>query len=89
MSAAIRPVDHPLSPEELGLVLALREVPAGRLRERAMSLVREIVQFAREPVCNEVQADGVPCPTAQNSCDQCVKVDSLLEVLRHRLREGI
>ena len=88
-----RPVDHALkldlSPEELGLVLSLRELPDGRLRQRALVLVRELVEFARAPRCNEVQADGVPCPSAQNSCDQCVKVDALIEVLRHRLREGV
>jgi len=31
--------------------------------------------LAREPHCAESQADGVPCPTAHNACDQCYRYE--------------
>jgi hypothetical protein len=74
-----------LSPEERGLVFALRELPESPLRARTLSLVREFLDFAAAPGCAEEQADGVPCTTAQAACDECRKVISLVEGLRGRL----
>jgi hypothetical protein len=74
-----------LTPEERRLVLALREVPPSRLRDLLVTFVGELAQFVAEPSCAEMQADGVPCPSAHDSCDECRKVASLLEGLRTRL----
>ncbi len=76
-----------LTKEEWGLVLSLREVPDSPLRGRLVSLLEELLEFAREPSCWKMQADGVPCGTAHVACDQCQKVMSLVEGLRARMRQ--
>ncbi len=44
-----------------------------------------LVEYVREPKCAEMQADGVPCTSAEADCEQCVKVRELLATLRHGL----
>jgi len=75
----------PLSPEEKGLLLAMREIPPSALRERFSALLAELVSFVQHPTCAEMQADGAPCASAHASCDECVKVGRVLEGLRLRL----
>ncbi len=75
-----------LNREEWRLIQALRELPPSPLRARLVALIDELVDFVREPHCPEAQADGVPCENAQRSCDQCVQLTSLLEMLRNGLR---
>jgi hypothetical protein len=77
-----------LTTEERRLVLALREIPDSPLRERFATLVRELSEFVASPSCAEMQADGAPCSSADASCEQCRKVEELLEGLRRRLQEG-
>jgi hypothetical protein len=74
-----------LSPEERRLVLALREVPESPLRDLYTTLVRELTDYVSNPACAEMQADGAPCTSTEASCDQCRKLESLLEGLRGRL----
>jgi hypothetical protein len=74
-----------LSPAEWRLVLALREVPESVVREELASLVADLVDFAREPHCREMQADGVPCLSARTSCEDCQQVLATLRGLRRRL----
>jgi hypothetical protein len=76
----------PLSPEEQKLLLALREIPASRLRDLLTTLVSELADFVADPRCSEMQADGAPCPTTEVACDECRKLTSLLEGLRGRLQ---
>jgi hypothetical protein len=63
------------------LLRAVRGMSATALR----TLLTELLALAREPHCAESQADGVPCPTAHNACDQCYRY----EEFRQRLREGL
>jgi hypothetical protein len=78
----------PLSRDEQKLLLALREIPPSRLRELMTTLVGELCDFVAAPGCAEMQADGVPCPTTDVSCDECRKLTSILEGLRRRLHES-
>ena len=77
-----------LSPEERRLLLALREIPESPLRELFRTLVAELTEFVASPTCAEMQADGAPCTSAEASCDQCRKLEQLLEGLRTRLNAG-
>ncbi len=77
-----------LSPEERRILLALREIPESPLRELFTTLVSELTEFVTSPTCAEMQADGAPCNSAEASCDQCRKLEQLLEGLRTRLNAG-
>jgi hypothetical protein len=78
----------PLGPEEEKLLLALREIPPSRLRDLVTTLISELLDFASDPGCAEMQADGAPCPTTDASCDECRKLTTILEGLRGRLQAG-
>jgi hypothetical protein len=75
-----------LTAEERKLVLTLRGIPPSRLRDLLTTLVGELTDFVASPSCAEMQADGVPCATAEASCDECRKLTALLEGLRNRLQ---
>ena len=77
-----------LTPEERKIVLALRDVPESPLRDLYATLVSELTDFVASPTCSEMQADGAPCNATDASCDQCRKLESLLEGLRSRLHAG-
>ena len=77
-----------LTPDERRLVLALREIPESPLRDLYTTLVTELTDFVASPTCAEMQGDGAPCTSAEASCDQCRKLESLLEGLRSRLHAG-
>ena len=75
-----------LDREEKRLIQALRDLPPSPLRVRLVALIDELVDFVSEPRCPEAQADGVPCENAQRSCDQCLQLTALVEMLRNGLR---
>ena len=77
-----------LQPEERKLVEALRSIPPSPLRDRLVRLVSELADFVAQPGCAEMQADGVPCSSAQAACDECRKLTELLDGLRTRLQAG-
>jgi hypothetical protein len=77
-----------LSQAERQLLVALREIPESPLRDLFTRFVSELTEFVANPTCAEMQADGAPCASAEASCDQCRKLESLLEGLRTRLHEG-
>ena len=74
-----REVPMPLSAEENELVALWRELPAGPMQRRVRELVTELLRFARDPHCDEMQGDGVPCGDARNRCEECAKV---IEIVR-------
>jgi len=74
-----------LSREEQRLVSALRDVPPGEVREAFVALVDELAAFVLEPRCLEMQADGVPCESAETQCDRCREAAFVL----HRLRAEV
>ena len=71
-----------VSPEEWRILAGLREIPPGLLRERVLSLMGELLAFAQEPHCAEMQADGVPCATAHTPCDEGPEAAAFVEELR-------
>jgi len=73
-----------LTPDEWRLISELRAVPSSDLKRRVLRLFAAVIDFAREPRCAESQADGVPCETPSESCEQCLHVDGMLDVLRER-----
>lgn len=56
---------------EVRLVTTLRNMPDSPLKERVHALLERVMEFARNPRCPELQADGVPCERAEADCDQC------------------
>lgn len=78
-----------LSADEWRFVSDLRALPSSPLRDRALALFNAVLELAREPRCPEVQADGVPCDTPSQSCDQCLHLDEMLEMLRRRAFEAV
>jgi hypothetical protein len=77
-----------LTPFERRLVLSLRGVPESPLRDLYTQLVLELTDFVASPTCAEMQGDGAPCTSADASCDECRKLESLLEGLRSRLHSS-
>jgi hypothetical protein len=78
--------DDALSPEERRLIVQLREVPLGPVRQQLVELLGDLVGFVRDPCCPEAQADGVPCLSLAIACDQCQMVAGTLAALHRRLR---
>ncbi|HET9315517.1 MAG TPA: hypothetical protein VFQ51_07985, partial [Vicinamibacteria bacterium] len=58
------------------------DLPDGASRQELMVLLRQLVAFVASPACSQAQADGVPCPTAHSSCDECQRVASCLARMR-------
>ncbi|HEY0590406.1 MAG TPA: hypothetical protein VGF40_01455 [Thermoanaerobaculia bacterium] len=72
-------VPLPLSNEENELIAIWRELPAGPMQRRVREIVVELLRFARDPHCDEMQGDGVPCTQPRTRCDECARV---IEILR-------
>ncbi len=72
-----------LSNDEWKVISGLRDIPESPLREMMYEMMLALVEYVREPKCAEMQADGVPCTSAEADCEQCVKVRGLLGALRH------
>ena len=77
-----RTAPTPLTDDEWEMVWLLRDVPDGNSRQELMALLRQLVAFVASPACSQSQADGVPCPTAHSSCDDCQRVTSCLTRMR-------
>lgn len=77
-----RTVIATVTPEEWGVICRLRDIPAGKLRRQLLRLLKELLTFAAEPRCSEMQADGVPCASASSSCDECQRIVACLAHLR-------
>ncbi len=73
----------PAAAAEAKLLEAVKDLPPARLRR----LLDELVKLTAEPRCAEAQADGVPCPTAHNSCEQCAQFAEVLNRVRERLED--
>jgi hypothetical protein len=78
-----------LSADEWRFVSDLRALPSSPLRDRTLALFNAVLELAREPRCREAQADGVPCDTPSQSCDQCLHLDEMLDLLRRRAFEVV
>jgi hypothetical protein len=82
---AIETITLAVSPAEYQLVTTLRDMPESPLRDRVQRLLADLLAFARQPRCHELQADGVPCSSPEADCDQCQVVLGLLESLERRV----
>ena len=82
MSTGVRTLDD----RETNLIWTLRDLPPGRLRADLLAILDELVSVAQDPCCAEMQADGVPCPSAHTACDQCQRVLARLDRIRAALR---
>jgi hypothetical protein len=78
-------VPLPLSHEENELVAVWRELPAGPMQRRVREMVLELLRFARDPHCDEMQGDGVPCSQPRNRCDECARVIDILRRFETRV----
>ncbi|HQT93930.1 MAG TPA: hypothetical protein PLB88_08225 [Thermoanaerobaculaceae bacterium] len=74
-----------LSGDEWTVISGLRDLPESPLREMTYEMMLALVEYVREPKCAEMQADGVPCTSAEADCEQCAKVRELLHTLRRGL----
>ena len=74
-----------VTPAELRLITTLRDMPESPLRVRVQALLGELLDFARNPRCHELQADGVPCTNPGADCDQCQIVLTMLDSMAKRL----
>jgi hypothetical protein len=74
-----------LSGDEWKVVAGLRDIPESPLRAMMYEMMLALIEYVREPKCAEMQADGVPCASAEADCEQCVKVRELLSSLRRSL----
>lgn len=77
-----------LDDEEWHLIRALREIPPSPLRDRMSDAIDRLMAFVTNPGCPEIQADGVPCTSAQMSCDRCRVMLSVMDDLERRLQRG-
>jgi len=82
MSSDVRTLDD----RELSLIWALRDLPEGRLRADLLALLDEFLSFAQDLRCAQMQADGVPCPSAHTACDECQRVLARLDRIRAAVR---
>ncbi|BDU73978.1 hypothetical protein [Mesoterricola silvestris] len=74
-----------LTASELRMITTLRDMPESPLRTRVERLLEDLLAFARNPRCHELQADGVPCENPAADCDQCKVVLDMLEAMGKRL----
>ncbi len=74
-----------VTPSELRMITTLRDMPESPLRDRVGKLLEDLLAFARNPRCHELQADGVPCENPAADCDQCRVVLEMLETMGRRL----
>jgi len=74
-----------LTASELRMITTLRDMPESPLRTRVERLLEDLLAFARNPRCHELQADGVPCADPGSDCDQCRVVLDMLEAIGKRL----
>ena len=73
-----------VTPEERRIVSALRDLPPSPLKDLLAQVMGRLVEFAANPGCPEMQADGVPCASVTADCEQCRQLKEVLETLRNR-----
>lgn len=77
-----------VSPAEYRMLSILREMPESPLRDRVHRLLDELLTFARNPRCPELQGDGAPCANPAADCDQCQVVLDMLGAMGRALPRG-
>lgn len=77
--------DDRLTDDELALIEHLRHIPRSTTRDELTGLVRDLIDFVRDPRCPESQGDGVPCASVEIACEDCRHVIAVLAALHQRL----
>ena len=67
-----------LTAREQRIIKALREVPPSPLKDLLDETLERLLDFACEPRCPEMQADGVPCDSPDADCEQCTRIREIL-----------
>ncbi len=80
MAEGLTPVA--LSSRERRIVAALRDLPPGQARDLLDEILDQLLTFARDPHCAEMQADGVPCASPSSDCEECARLKEILAGLR-------
>ena len=71
-----------LSTMERRIIDALRDLPPGQARDLLDEILDQLVTFAQDPHCAEMQADGVPCTSPSSDCEQCARLKEILAGVR-------
>ena len=79
------PIPLYVSPAEYRMITTLRDMPESPLRDRVHRVLDELLAFARNPKCSELQADGAPCSNPSADCEQCQVVLGMLDHLERRV----
>jgi hypothetical protein len=74
-----------LTPEEWSMISTLRDLPPSPMQAYVKELIHELVKFAADPECEEMQGDGAPCGSINAGCDQCTRVIEILRTFERRL----
>jgi hypothetical protein len=80
-----RVVTIAVTAQERRIISALRDLPTSQMKDLLAQVLARLVELVRDPVCPEMQADGVPCAAPTADCEQCRKLKQVLESLRDRL----
>ena len=83
MGQALIPLN--VTPAEYRIITTLRDMPESPLRDRVHQVLDELLDFARNPKCSELQADGAPCSNPSADCEQCQTVLGMLDRLEGRI----
>ena len=67
------------------LIQRLRDELPREAQARFFREFEQLLTLAAEPRCAEAQADGVPCGTAQNDCEDCGRALAWLARLREEI----
>jgi hypothetical protein len=81
-------IEDAVTVQESALLNGLREIPDGDTRDMLMALLRELVDYVRDPRCPHAQGDGAPCTTVSLACEQCQQIESVLARLRRGLHSA-
>ncbi|MGD8376668.1 MAG: hypothetical protein PVF68_11055 [Acidobacteriota bacterium] len=79
----------PLLQQEIRLLELLRTRLWLGTHDELLYRLDEALELARCPRCAEVQADGVPCDTAESDCDRCARALLHIRGLRTELEKAV
>jgi hypothetical protein len=71
------------------LIRRLRDELPADAQARFFREFEHLLTLASEPRCAEAQADGVPCGTAQNECEDCGRALAWLARLRAEIAKTV
>jgi hypothetical protein len=64
-------ITEPMALEEWTLLDELRNIPDDDARADVTARILDLIRYGHDPLCPHAQADGVPCTSANISCEEC------------------